>query len=169
MAAQRAGGGPMAAAAGLLRRKGAAHAGEDTTVHERDRGGSRDEGGVVAVELYGGVHGGRGEREAGRVRVREGTSSACTSGGRSDATVAYHTAAMAGMLCAWWPRTGTRRPLRHSTEHVAGSDMGKVERHFGPLTGRIRHWAINKICSPRPALRFLFKVPSHLSSVTMDN
>jgi len=58
----------MAAAAGLLWRKGAAHAGEDTTVHERDRGGSRDEGGVVATELYDGVHGGRGEREAGSER-----------------------------------------------------------------------------------------------------
>jgi hypothetical protein len=61
------------------------------------------------------------------------------------------------------------RPLRHFTEHVAGSDVGKVERRFGPLPGRIRHWAINEVCSPRPALRFLFKVPGHLSFVTVDN
>ena len=61
------------------------------------------------------------------------------------------------------------RPLRHFTEHVAGSDVGKVEHRFGPLPGRIRHWAINEVCSPRPALRFLFKVPGHLSFVTADN
>jgi len=58
-AAQHVGGGPRAAAAGFLRRKGAAHAGEDTTVHGRDRGGSKDERGAVATELGGGVHGGR--------------------------------------------------------------------------------------------------------------
>ena len=63
----------------------------------------------------------------------------------------------------------TRRPLGHLTEHVAGSDVGKVERRFGLLPGRIRHWAINEVCTPRPALRFLFKVPGHLSSVTADN
>ena len=63
----------------------------------------------------------------------------------------------------------TRRPLGHLTEHVAGRDVGKVERRFGPPLGRIRHWAINKVCTPRPALRFLFKVPGHLSSVTVDN
>jgi len=60
-------------------------------------------------------------------------------------------------------------PLSHFTEHVAGSDVGKVEHRFGSLPGRIRHWAINKVCSPRPALRFLFKVPGHLSFVTADN
>ena len=27
------------------------------------------------------------------------------------------------------------RPLRHFTEHVAGSDVGKVERRFGLLLG----------------------------------
>jgi hypothetical protein len=29
------------------------------------------------------------------------------------------------------------RPLRHFTEHVAGSNVGKVKRRSGPLPGRI--------------------------------
>ena len=51
-------GGPRAAVAGCLRREGAAHDGEGTMVHGGDRGGSKDEGGAVAAELGGGVHGG---------------------------------------------------------------------------------------------------------------
>jgi hypothetical protein len=70
---------------------------------------------------------------------------------------------------AWRPRSQHASPFGHFPEHVAGSDVGKVERRFGPLPGRIRHWAINKVCSPRSALRFLFKVPGHLSFVTADN
>ena len=41
--AQRAGEGPRVAAAGCLRREGAAHDGEDAAVHGRDGGGLKDE------------------------------------------------------------------------------------------------------------------------------
>ena len=37
------------------------------------------------------------------------------------------------------------RPLRHFTEHVAGSDVGKVERRFGLLPGRISEWTKNEV------------------------
>jgi hypothetical protein len=116
----------------------------------------------------------RGRREAGRERGREGASERGSKLGihfrraqRRDSGIPR--GSNGGHALCMAATHGTRRPLRHSSEHVAGSDMGKVERRFGPLLGRIRHWAINEICSPRPALRFLFKVPSHLSFVTVDN
>jgi len=43
LVAQRAGGEAMAAIAGCLKREGAAHDGEGSVVHGRDRGGSKDE------------------------------------------------------------------------------------------------------------------------------
>ena len=153
-----------------------AHAGEDTTVHERDRGGSRDEGGVVATELYDGVHGGRGEREAGRVRVREGTSSASTSGGRSGARTCIARGSEQGTRQQWRARSvhgrhaqATRHPLGHFREHLASNGLNMVERRFGPAMGRFGSWDQNEVCSTRPALRFLFNVPDHLSSVTAGN
>ena len=63
----------------------------------------------------------------------------------------------------------TRRPLGRFREHLAGDGVAGVEREFGLATGRFGSWAQNKVCSPRHALRFLFKVPGHLSFVTADN
>jgi len=63
----------------------------------------------------------------------------------------------------------TRRPLRRFREHLAGDGVAGVEREFGLATGRFGSWAQNKVCSPRHALRILFKVPGHLSFVIADN
>ena len=63
----------------------------------------------------------------------------------------------------------TRRPLRNSTEHVAGSKAISVGSRFGPFAGQIWTWAQKQSCSPHNALQFLFKVPGHLSYVTADN
>jgi hypothetical protein len=49
----------------------------------------------------------------------------------------------------------------HFAEHVADSEWGKVERQFGPDTGRIWTQAKNKVYSPWTALHFLFKGQSH--------
>ena len=64
---------------------------------------------------------------------------------------------------------GRASPFGQSSKQVACTGVKKVGRRFGPLPGRIRHWAINEVCSPRPVLCFLFKVPGHLSFVTADN
>ena len=63
------------------------------------------------------VIGGHGEREAGRVRVREGTSSASTSGGRSGARTCIAHGSEQGMRQQWRARSvhgghalDTRRP-----------------------------------------------------------
>jgi len=122
-------------------------------------------------------HGGRmscrGAERGERARERAGSGEGDGELGRGSGYPhrAQGHAAWRWERCSRMVATSTNRcrPLRHFTEHVAGSDVGKVEHRFGPLPGRIRHWAINKVCSPRPALRFLFKVPGHLSFVTADN
>ena len=120
------------------------------------------------MELYGGVHGGRGEREAGRVQVREGTSSASTSGGRSGARTCIARGSEQGTRQQWWARSvhgghalDTRRPLGRFIEHVAGSKVISVGHDSGPFVGQIWTWAQKQSCSPHNALQFLFKVHCH--------
>jgi len=106
--------------------------------------------------------GARSEQEGRREGERGGEGrSAFTLGGRSDATWAYHVAAMAGTLCAWWPCPGHAPPLGRFTEHVAGSKAISVGHDSGPFAGQIWTWAQKQSCSPHNALQFLFKVHYH--------
>ena len=59
----------------------------------------------------------------------------------------------------------TRRP---SAEHLACIGVGEVGSRFGLLTGRIRPWAKNEVCSYRPTLPFSLRHSGHLSNITVD-
>jgi len=64
---------------------------------------------------------------------------------------------------------GHASPFGQILEHVAGVGVGKVGSRFGPLPGRIRPWAKNKVCSPQHALHFSLRHSSHLSTITVGN
>jgi len=101
----------------------------------------------------------RGERASAR-----GSSGARLWRSRS-ATVVGPTAAARGNGGGELPHgchaLDTRRPLRNSTEHVAGSKAISVGSRFGPFAGQIWTWAQKQSCSPHNALQFLFKVHCH--------
>ena len=113
-------------------------------VHRRDRGGSRDDGGVVAAELYGGVHGGRALAHACSAKGEGG--SACTLGGRRD---------MERSQTRTQRGRGTAVELGRAAsvhgDHTAfrrtpgGQQLGEGGTWFGPDLGRIRHWAQNEV------------------------
>ena len=80
--------------------------------------------------------GARSEREGRREGERGGEGrSAFTLGGRSDATGAYHAAAMAGTLYAWRPRTGHASPLEAFYRARGGRRYGRRGSQFGLLPG----------------------------------
>jgi len=58
---------------------------------------------------------------------------------------------------------GHASPFGQILEHVAGNERGMVGGAFGLDPGRIRTWAEYEDRSPHEALRFLLRVPSHLS------
>ena len=135
--AQHAGGDPRAAAAGLLRRKGAAHTGEDTTVHRRDRGGSKAAGmrrrqarpaghGGLALARAAGAREGRQEANGER-RVSRGGSGICIWG--------------AGGRAARGDGEGARRPCkkatRHIVEHVVRVEVGRAGVSSGWLQAEL--------------------------------
>ena len=64
---------------------------------------------------------------------------------------------------AWRTRLGHASPFGQILEHVAGDEWGMVGGAFGLDPGRIRTWAEYEDRSPHEALRFLLRVPSHLS------
>jgi len=68
-----------------------------------------------------------------------------------------------GTRCLCMVATHQRRvrPLRHSNEHVSGSEVAQVGHIFGLLTGRYGLWARNEGFYTRPILQFLFKVHCH--------
>jgi len=55
----------------------------------------------------------------------------------------------------------TRRPLKLFDEQVAGIEVSKVRRRFGPLPSQIWTWAFKQSCQPRFALKFYFKAHGH--------
>ena len=113
----------------------------------------------------------RGGRRRARGRSGEARASALEGRGATERqTTRRQRSAMVGRERAHGRHEqATRRPLRRFREHLAGDGVAGVEREFGLATGRFGSWAQNKVCSPRHALRFLFKVPGHLSFVTADN
>ena len=117
------------------------------------------------------------ERRRAKVCARESQRelgrSAFTTGGRRDAIGADHAATArcngGSALTHGRHAQATQHPLGHFREHLASNGLTMVERRFGPATGLFGSWDQNKVCSTRPALRFLFKVPDYLSSVTAGN
>ena len=139
--AQHTDGNPRATTAGLLRRKGATHTGEDTTVHRRDRGGSKAAG-MRRRQARPAGHGGRalaraagareGRQEAnGEWRVSRGGSSIRIWG--------------AGGRAACGDGEGVRRPCKKDTSTYrltrGARRSGQSGRQFWLATGRISYWA----------------------------
>ena len=125
--------------------EGAAHDGEGVGAHGRTResSGRQERGGgklgqptmaaVLQHARAGAVERGRGERG---VHASEEESGELSRGSPHPHRAQGGTRQQSPSMVA--TSMDKCRPLRHFTEHVAGSDMGKVERRFGPLPGRIR-------------------------------
>ena len=77
------------------------------------------------------------------------------------------------MLVAWPMHGGhipnTHRPLGHFTEHVAGSDVGKVGAIIGPATGQFGEWALNEVCCTPDALQLCLRGHNHWGSRSAGN
>ena len=132
--------------------EGAAHDGESVGAHGRTRGssGRRERGGgklgqpamaaVLQHARVGTVERGRGERG---VHASEEESGELSRGSPHPHRAQGGTRQQSPSMVA--TSMDKCRPLRHFTEHVAGSDVGKVERRFGLLPGRISEWTKNEV------------------------
>jgi hypothetical protein len=109
------------------------------------------------------------ERRRAREGVKRGKERACWCPSSSAAGRVAEGGTRDSGGGAWRPRSQHASPFGHFPEHVAGVGEGDVGSQFGPLPGRISPWAKNEVYSPQPTLRFSFKVPEHLSSVTTGN
>ena len=97
--------------------------------------------------------------------------------GAEGACMLYTSSEGEGSTCWRWERTAphgcharyTWHPFRHLGEQVAGAGGDMVGSQFGPLTGRIRYWAKNEVCSPRPALHFPLRYLGHWSNRSVGN